>query len=360
MTTNSGTKEKSEEISLRDILLKLQEWTKYLVGKWKWITLFAIIGILLGLTHAFLTKPQYTATITFVTDTKGQSSAMSAYAGLAAQFGINMGGSGATNDLFNSDNIVDLMKTRLILQKTLLTPVTVKGKQTLFINWYASIEKTLRKKYPSWDTLSFDPPAGIAPGGSYTFNRVQNTAIETVGDFIRGDLVNKNNPIMEVSFTSPDELFSQKFLETLIQNMGQFYIATKTKRARENVAILQKQLDSVRNQLYGAMGSVASFQDLNPNLVRDLPRVQQQKSSLKVGVNSAIYQQLVTGLEAAKMTLLRETPLFEIIDEPVLPLEEKKSNKVKWAIAGALLGIFLSAGWLLMRRIYKEIMTSED
>lgn len=354
MTANTVSKDKAEEISLKDILLKLQEWTAYLAGKWKWILLFAVIGIAAGLTYAFLKKPAYTATISFVTDTKEQSSAMSAYAGLAAQFGINMGGSGATNDLFNSDNIFDLMKTRLILQKTLLTPVIVNRKQTTFINWYILVNKRFLKKHPLWENMSFDPSE------SNSLGKQQNAVIKAVCGTIAGDLISKKGSIMEVSFISPDELFAQEFLETLVQNVGQFYIATKTKVARQNVAILQKQLDSVKNQLYGAMGSVAAFEDFNPNLVRQSPRVQQQKSSMKVSVNSAIYQQLITGLEAAKMTLLKETPLFEIIDSPELPLDKKQPGKVKWGIAGALLGIFFSSGWLLMRRIYQEIMASES
>ncbi|TAN20695.1 MAG: lipopolysaccharide biosynthesis protein [Chitinophagaceae bacterium] len=353
MTSNSGSKEKIEEISLREILLKIREWTKYLIGKWKWITLFALIGVILGLAHAFLKVPVYTAKITFVTENKEQSSAIGAYAGLAAQFGINMG-SGVNSDLFSSDNIFDLMKTRLILQKTLLAPAVFKGKKTLFINWYVSIEKELRRKHSSWENMAFDPP------DSTSFNREQNSMIEGVCNYIRGSLKNVKGSIMEVDFTSPDEIFSQEFLETLIQNTGQFYIATKTKRSRDNIAILQKQLDSVRSQLFGAMGNVAAFNDFNPNLVRDLPRVQQQKSSLNVNINSAIYQQLVTGLEAAKMNLLKETPLFEVIDEPVLPLDENKASKVKWGVMGALLGIILSATWLLMRRIYNEIIATEE
>lgn len=351
MAINKG---KSEEISLRDLLLKIQEWISYLAHKWRWILLFMAIGIAAGLLYAFLKKPVYTANITFVTDTKEQSSSMAAYAGLAAQFGINMGGSGATNDLFNSDNIFDLMKTRLILQKTVLTPVVVDGKQTLLINWYLSIDEKLRRKHPSWKNMSFDPPTNDS------FGKAQNGVIKTVCGNVSSDLTNIKGSIMGVSFTSPNELFAQKFIEILVQNVGQFYVATKTKVARQNVMVLQKQLDSVKNQLYGAMSNVAAFEDFNPNLVRQGPRVQQQKSSMKVSVNSAIYQQLITGLEAAKMTLLKETPLFEIIDEPVLPLDKKQPGKVKWGIAGALLGIFFSAGWLLLRRIYKEIMASAD
>lgn len=282
---------------------------------------------------------------------------MGLYSGLAAQFGFNLGGGGSGNSLFSGGNIFDVMKTRRILQRTLLSPVEIDGKKTLLIDQYIKVQE-LGKKNPSLAKMSFtDPPR--APD-SFAFSTSQNAAIKSICGDILQNLKYTSGSIMSISFTAKGELLAQAFVEALIQNVSQFYIATKTQKAREDVMVLQKQLDSVKNQLYGAMSNVAAFQDVNQNLVRQEPRVQQQKSSMKVSINSAIYQQLVTGLESAKMTLQKETPLFEIIDKPVLPLDKKQPGKLKWGMAGAILGIFLSAGWFLLHRIYKEIMTSAD
>lgn len=256
-----------------------------------------------------------------------------------------------SSTLFSGDNIFDLMTTRLMLQRTLLTPVVINGRETLLIDRYIELEQ-LKEKYPAFKKITFhSDTSSLSPA--------QNGAIKKICSDLVADITYTGGSLSVVTFTSKGEAFSQQFLEMLIKNVGQFYIATQTQKTRDNIDVLQKQLDSVRTQLYGAMGNVASFQDLNQNLVRQEPRVQQQKSSLKVNVNSAIYQQLVAGLESAKMTLLKETPLFEIIDEPLLPLDRVKPSMVILGIVGAVLGILLSAGFFLFRQIYREIMTSE-
>jgi hypothetical protein len=43
--------------------------------------------------------------------------------GLASSFGFDLGGSGG--GLFTSSNIIELMRSRLVVEKTLLNPVQV-------------------------------------------------------------------------------------------------------------------------------------------------------------------------------------------------------------------------------------------
>ena len=58
----------SDEISVKDLILKIQIWWKYLLLKWKTVFLCAMIGGVLGLTYACLKKPVYTAELSFALD----------------------------------------------------------------------------------------------------------------------------------------------------------------------------------------------------------------------------------------------------------------------------------------------------
>jgi hypothetical protein len=363
MAERSNPRIGREEISLRELLLHISGAIRFLFSKWKIILICAFIGLLAGLAYAFLSETKYSATISFVTDTNQNGSAtMSSYAGLAAAFGLNLGNNGLGNSLFSGDNIYDLMKTRRMLENTLLTPVNIDGKKTLLIDRYIQMEG-LRKKWkddPHLKNISFDVDTS-----QYTL--YHNKAISSICkslvkknlQFPNGSGSSENSSLMSATVVSPDEQFSALFATNLIENVGKYYINTITKTARNTLHVLNKQLDSVRNQLYGAMSNVASFSDRNLNLVRQGPQVQQQKGTLKMQVNSAVYQQLVSAVETAKMSLQKETPLFEIVDKPVLPLDRQRPGKVKWGFAGTILGIILSAGWLMMKRVYREIMISE-
>lgn len=356
-----GSKPAGEkEITLRDLVIRCQESFYFLCRKWKLVLLFALIGVALGIAYSLLKSPQYTATITFVTDLdQNQATGASAYAGLAARFGLDLGLDNGGNGLFAGDNIFDLMKTRRMLQNTLLSRVTIDGRQDLLINQYIEAAR-LKKK---WRNKSFHTGLSFQMDSS-ALTRSQNKVISEICkliikknlDFPLKPEAGSNSSLMAATFTSANEQLSDYFLTKLVDNVATYYVNTTTQKARYSLEVLTRQLDSVRTQLYGAMSSVATFQDKNLNLVRQGPRVQQQKSSLRMEVNSAIYQQLVSAVETARMNLQKETPLFEIVDKPILPLEKHRPGLLICIIVGGFLGGVLSCLVLLVNRFYKRLM----
>lgn len=359
MDVNASQKKNKDEISLKELLKHFIGTIRFLFSKWKVIFICAVIGMLGGLTYVLLSPTQYVATIDFVTDTDQNSVGMSSYAGLAAAFGLNIDNGSIKNSLFSGDNIYDLMKTRRMLTNTLLTPVNIEGKRTLLIDRYIQM-KNLKKRWasnPHLKNISFDRD-------STEYTKYHNQIISSIcKSLIKDNLQfpnesgSNNSSLMSVTLASPDEQFSALFITNLIENVGCYYISTTTKAARNTLNVLNLQLDSVRNQLFGAMANVASFTDKNLNLIRQAPRVQQQKGTLKIQVNSAIYQQLISAVETAKMSLQKETPLFEIVDQPVLPLDKRNPGLVLWAFIGLFIGTVLSCVCLLLPRLYESVMT---
>jgi hypothetical protein len=52
-TTQNNSNQNSDEISLKELILKIKEWWSYLLSQWKLIISIAFIGSLLGLGYAF-------------------------------------------------------------------------------------------------------------------------------------------------------------------------------------------------------------------------------------------------------------------------------------------------------------------
>lgn len=125
-----------------------------------------------------------------------------------------------------------------------------------------------------------------------------------------------------------------------------------------NSTILQKQTDSIRRELNGAITGVAVANDntfgLNPAMnVRRAPSARRQ---VDVQANTAILTELVKQTELAKVTLRKETPLIQVIDKPILPLPKEKFGKAKGILLGGILAGFLTVFFLVGRRILKSIL----
>ena len=131
--------------------------------------------------------------------------------------------------------------------------------------------------------------------------------------------------------TSENEIFSKIFCESLARETSDFYIETKSKKSKINVDVLQKQVDSVKNALNGAITGVASEIDnvYNLNPAYNLKGAPSKRKQIDVQANTAILTNLVVQLELAKITLRKETPLIQLVDRPILPLGKEKFGKTK-------------------------------
>jgi uncharacterized protein involved in exopolysaccharide biosynthesis len=87
--------------------------------------------------------------------------------------------------------------------------------------------------------------------------------------------------------------------------------------------------------------------------VRRAPSARRQ---VDVQANTAILTQLVGNLELAKVTLRKETPLIQIIDRPIFPLEKEKVGKLMSLVLGGFLAGFLTVLCLVFTTLYKKMI----
>jgi hypothetical protein len=163
----------------------------------------------------------------------------------------------------------------------------------------------------------------------------------------------KDKNIYVVKTTSENELFAYYFTTYLVNATSAFYIETKTSAARRNLAMLQKEADSLRYILGGAIVATGAQTDqtFNLNPAYQVQRSGAQQSQVRVVALGEAYGEVLKNLEIAKITLLKETPLYQVIDEPSLPLIMERPGKLTNLIIGGFIGAFLIIVYLTIRKI---------
>jgi len=352
----------NDEISLKELIQKIQDWIAFLKTQWKLIIGIAALGGILGFVYASFQKPSYLATTTFVLEEdKAVGGGLGGALGLASSFGLDLG-SGA-GGLFTSSNIIELMKSRLVVEKTLLNSVNVADKEISLADYYIQINELKEgwAKKPKLANISFPINADRTK-----FNLEQDSILQTISaELIKNNLVitqkDKKVSIISLTVKTESELFSKLFCEQLLKETSDFYIETKSKKSRLNVDILQKQADSIRAELNNAITGVASASDnvynLNPAFnVKSAPSKRRQ---VDVQANTAILTQLVAQLELSKVSLRKETPLVQLIDRPILPLEKDKLGNLKSVLLGGFLAGFLTVLYLVFGKLYMKMVAMD-
>lgn len=344
-----------DEISLKDLILKIQEWWRYLLSKWLIILIAGLLGGALGLFYSIYKKPTYTATLTFVLEEEG-GGGLGNLGGLAAMAGFNIGGAGGEG-LFKGENIFEIYKSRSMLTKTLLSKA--RHNDSLLIERYIAFNDLRKgwKEKPQLESISFSIP-------QEKFTLQHDSIIGEVVKSINEKNLSVSKPdkktsLIQVATTSINEAFSKDFTETLVQNVNNFYVETKTKKSLENLNVLQFQTDSVRKELNAAIGGVAIAMDANPNSnpARQILNVPSSKKQVDVQANQAILTELVKNLELARISLRQETPLIQVIDEPVLPLKKERLGKAKGFMLGGILLVLLVFVFFIIKYVYIKIIS---
>ncbi len=332
----------SDVITFGQVKARTRHLAGYVLSKWKIISVIAVIGGAAGLGYAWFRKTNYNAVCTFVLDTGDKESSLGAYAGLASLAGVSLDNGGG---LFEGDNILELYKSRSMIEKTLLSTGNFDGKEQTLLERYISFNK-LRKDWKDKINTRYINFAG----DPLHFSRTQDSIITDIANKFNKDYLIVNKPdkklsIIIVSFKSKDELFAKLFTENIVETVNAFFVQTKTKKSVENVHVLQHQADSVRAVLNSSISGVANAIDAAPNANPQLLslRVPSQKKQVDVQASSAIYGEMIKNLEISKLALNKETPLIQIIDSPVLPLDNDKVSKKTGLAGGFILFAFLSS-----------------
>lgn len=357
-TIHSTDQRVFDEFSPKKFILQIRSVFRYLLSKW-YIILGA--GLLLGSAgaiYSFTKKPIYTAEITFALDEGAAQSAKSEFSGLAEELGytpvMNAGG------VFSSmTNIVELIKSRLLIEKTLRSKTTIDNHTLTFADFFLD-SLDLRKK---WMKNSPYPHANFSstPGDRNELLYI-NGMLRNMYEVLRGQMISvntksKGTTIISVTLVTRHELFSKYFLEALMAEVTHYYIETKTQRSKLNLDFIQYRTDSIKQAYNAALYGRAVFTDANINSIRQTATIPGEKQQTDVQILKNSYIEMVNALEAAKTTLMRNTPLIQYLDTPILPLKKTGSRTMLYFIVLFILGSLIAGGWLVAKKIMKNLMS---
>lgn len=347
-----------QKVTLRDTVKGLKMTINYLFSKWKIIVLAGLLGGALGFFYAYIQHVKYKAVLTFALEEKGGG--IGNYANIASQLGLDVGAS-SSGGAFVGENLLELLKSRMLLRKTLLKDATIDGKNDLFINHYISLYEIDKvwKNNPEIDPITYSHLQ------KEEFSIRQDSLCNWITENILiPDLsvkkLDKKLNIVVVEFMSLNPLLSKLFVQNLVKNASEFYVETKTRKTKSNVALLELRIDSVKQELTRIMYGSAVNQDRNINTVKAEGRVSLSKNQLDIQLLSTMYAELTKNLELSKFTLMREEPLIQIIDNPILPLPKVKTSKLKSLVLGGMMFGLVAVIYVLLRRTYFKLISIDS
>ncbi|RZK91155.1 MAG: hypothetical protein EOO98_06705, partial [Pedobacter sp.] len=321
-----------EEFSFASMINARKKDLNYL---WKHkirILIIALIGGAAGIALAYFWPVTYTAKLTFVVE-EGKSSGGGLLSSLAGQMGLDIGGlTGGTSGVLAGDNVLQLLTSQKMVKQTILTPLDSNGTYTL-ADKYADAYKLKE----DWKDLKANTKKETVmfPADTKKYTRLQDSLLQSIITKLTEKELSVSKPDKKLGFfalttTMKNEQLAGLVCTRLIEEATLFYIQTKTKRLRINVDRLQTRADSIGRLLnrktYAAAGANAIMLDANPAYATIGVGAELQERDKRV--LQTIYSEIIKNLEVSRSMLMQETPTFQIVDEPEMPL---KKNRIRYS-----------------------------
>lgn len=359
-TINTNQGPDSSGLSPKLIILQLQSAWRFLLSKWLIVLVIAISAGAIGAIIASYKKTTIKAEVTFAVDEGINRQDHSTFSLFSEQLGLAPIDGGIV--FTNAGNIVELLKSRLLIEKTLRNSIEINRKKILFADFFLDSLDYRSKWIGNNQSIKLNFSSTKKNDSELLLENglIANMYKVLVSKMIVVAQKSKGTSIVSVSCTTENELFSKHFLEALINEVIRFYIDSKTARARQNLMIIEKRTDSVKNAYVGAAYGRAQFVDADINLVRESVSVPGEKKQTDVQILRAAYIDLSRNLESAKTSLMNETPLIQIIDTPILPLDRLKPSLWKQFMLFSIIGFFITVVVLLMNRTYHYLVDEEE
>jgi len=345
-----------DQFSFKKVFFSLFSIIPFIRKNYIIILVGSLVGLISGL-YLELYKNNnifYKSDIVFIMDSEvGASSG--ALSDLASSFGLsaNFGGN---NALFSGENFKELLKTKAIFRRALLKKVIWNGKQEIFANLF--LKKSRIEEF-EWSNLPQD----------FYIHRFKSSELKDLDVQDRNvlDMIylhlkektflvseNQKSSFLKLSVETRNDTLSYIWSKLYLKTVTDFYIDTKTKKSKELLVIMSSRVDSLRSALYFTQGKLANFQDQNQQIIFQKAKVISERLQMNSTQLQGMYLESVRNLDNLKFSLIKESPLLNIISDTELPLSPTPKSKGTITFLGTLLGFFFSCIIVYLIKLYKE------
>jgi len=343
-----------DQISPKVVILKIASAKDAVLRNWKLILIFCLVGYGIGYAlDIYLKKPdKYQATILFNLGGGGSPSGQ----GLGDVAGLLGLSSTPDANIFTGENFFHFVTSRPVVERALMKEVQVGNKKMLLANFYIDSSGILEHE---WENLPKYQKFHFTKNDPKKFSLTEQMALNDVvdGTRVRTDVYqpDRKSSFILIQVSMEDPLLAELWANTLMETVEEVYTENLTSKTRRTLTLLKNRADSLSRILGGTENRLARQMDYSTIITDPMGKVQVNKLQRSSEFVQQLYVEAMRNVEAMKVSLVREAPLFTII-EPVKRPVDRQADEAKRAQIGLLIGLILAFAFVYFKGVYASIM----
>lgn len=277
--------------------------------RWRLVVALPLLCGVVAVALAFMNE-SYSARSRFV-PTSGASAKGGQLAGLAAQFGFNLGG-GAGEPL---DFYVDLVRSHDLLRAVVRTE-------------YRFAREPLSADTLEGNLIQLFGVGGLTPEDSL------RSAVNTLEELISVSASAKSG-VVSVSTTAPWPALSEQINRRVLDLVEEFNRARRKSQAGAERSFVEARLAEARAELEKAEAGLARYVDANRGYTMSpYQRTEYERLQRQASLAGQVYSTLAQAYETARIDEVRNTPVITVLESPEGSARPGASKKVALILGG--------------------------
>ncbi len=356
---NSADYNIEEEITLKTLILKLQEYAIHIIKNWLLIGLITLPFIGYFTYKTLNHVPQYVAEVRFIVEGQGGSS-LGALGGLLGSFGINRGNSSKTNPY----KIIEVARSKKMIGDVLFTSSTTNSDY---------LANNIISSYNLADKWSENTPS--MKGFKYEkrdidlFNKDERRAFLSIFNKTIGNEKNRENALLRINLNEESGIFTVKSIteveslsidlaSSFYENIKNFFEEQVLADHTKSIKVLKSKADSLDNLISSKSRLLAQFDDSSRGLISRESELTRNKLNIENQGNISALIEIKKSIEIADYEIQNQKPLFILIDKPYSPLRATAQSLIISIFLGSIIGIFIGITIVIIRKFYIDTINN--
>lgn len=350
----------SDEISLKNFIYRIKEYYQEVKERWLVLLLLGAFFIAI-LGYQWMTTPEvYPAKMTFMVNEESGGGG-GGVGGLLNQFGFGGGGGGS----YNLTKVIELSKSREIVKQALFLRDSTQENPDFLVNKLITVYGLREAWADNPDLADFS----FKHDDFDRFTREENSIMKSLHGLVVGGEdgggitkleVNAETSIFKMVVNGREEALSIQLLNGIYNALSSFYISETIEKPKNTYENLKARTDSVRAAIVALEYQLAKDYDTNLGLLTRRAQLNRNRLEREVRAAGMEYAKLLENLGVSEFTLENATPVFQVIDAAIEPIDPVKEPFWKPIVFGAVIGIVLGIILILFLKIYRDAMREEN
>jgi hypothetical protein len=172
-----------------------------------------------------------------------------------------------------------------------------------------------------------------------------------------GELGTKSS-FITLGATTENETLSVLWIHKLMETVEEVYTENQTRKTRKTLVVLERRADSLALILSNTETKLARAMANNLLITVPEAKVPANKLERSTSFIQSLYTEAVGSAERMRVSLVKEAPLFTIIEDVKLPIDAK-TNEQKRLKIGLLSGFLLALVFTYFKSVFNSISQSK-